>query len=142
MSLQDIDRETRQALATDRRQRDIQLKRERCAQNIACGLDGLSKLLCTAAFAFGEHAGLWMEPGEYEDGSVAPPDVSEVEIEYAYADLWLAKACEWVAWIVYQPRDGKFVEVTFETIEGYCKPGCECSWCQTLRQQQRGRIEA
>jgi hypothetical protein len=112
----------------------------RTAQGLIQG-NTLDKLLNAADAAFwNSPPSLRLVPGEYEDGSPAPADITRVDVKQAYTSpaTWRVETDVeggWVAWIMREPS-GAFVEAMGATTsEGYCKPHCDCSYCQVLRRQ-------
>lgn len=110
-------------------------------------LELLSQILEAANDTFMEQESLSLFPGEYMDGSIAPPDITEVEIdidrlytvESGYPGIRVQVSThEHGGFIAYlQTNDeGVFdgMGIT-STLEGYCKQNCDCPTCDVMRSQ-------
>ncbi|HYU74071.1 MAG TPA: hypothetical protein VEL31_15460 [Ktedonobacteraceae bacterium] len=116
----------------------------RTAQGLIRG-DTLSKLLDAADEAFWNSLpSLRLVPGEYTDGSPAPAGITQVEVKLAstHPDIWsVATDVQggWVAWIMRVSGTDTFRETMgVTTLEGYCRPDCDCTYCRNLRGEGRG----
>jgi hypothetical protein len=109
-------------------------------------LELLSQILEAANDTFMEQESLSLFPGECMDGSVAPPDITEVEIDIdrLYTEesglpgiRVRVSTHEHGGWIAYLQTDdeGIFDEGVTTTLEGYCKQNCDCPMCDVMRSQ-------
>jgi len=109
-------------------------------------LELLSKILEAADDTFMEQESLSLFPGEYMDGTIAPPDITEVEIEIdrlytvesGLPGLRVTVSTpQHGGYIAYLQSDwyGKIEGFMTTTLEGYCKQGCDCWMCEAMRSQ-------
>jgi hypothetical protein len=110
-------------------------------------LELLSAILVAADNTFMEQESLSLFPGEYMDGTIAPPDITEVEIEIdrmytvesGLPGLRVQVSThEHGGFIAYLQTDdeGIFDDMgTTTTLEGYCKQNCDCPMCDAMRSQ-------
>ncbi len=109
-------------------------------------LELLSAILEAADDTFRESESLSLFPGEYMDGSIAPPDITEVDIEIDRLHTE-ESGLPGIRVQVSTPQHGGFIaylqtddEGTFDigmttTLEGYCKQNCDCPMCDVMRSQ-------
>ena len=109
-------------------------------------LELLSQILEAANDTFMEQESLSLFPGEYMDGTPAPPDITEVEIDIdrLYTEesglpgirvqVSTHEHGGFIAYLQTCPS-GKFDEGITTTLEGYCKQNCDCPTCDVMRSQ-------
>jgi hypothetical protein len=110
-------------------------------------LELLSQILQAADDTFMEQESLSLFPGEYMDDTIAPADITEVEIEIDRL-YTIESGLPGLRVTVSTPQHGGFIAYlqtcasgAFEdgmttTLEGYCKQNCYCPMCAAMRSQQ------
>lgn len=105
---------------------------------MAAGIEQLSNLFRVANEEFQESfAALSMEEGEYEDNSIAPADITEIEIALdPVITVWFQISTPQGVVVYLEPVEGtdRFQHaMSATTREGYCNPDCMCEWCEWMR---------
>jgi hypothetical protein len=101
--------------------------------------------------ALRDHQDLSLFPGEYMDGTPAEPDITEIEIEKIdfnpeFPGLWIEVTIQqqggWTVFLQSNHPGEKLYSPIVTTLEGYCRPGCICDWCQIIRQNYQSEAVA
>ncbi len=106
---------------------------------MATGLEQLANLFSVANEEFQESfAALSMEEGEYTDGTLAPADITKIEIALdPVITVWFQVSTKQGggAVVYLEPiKETEFQHAMFATtLDGCCNHECVCGWCQMQR---------